>query len=1017
MRRVFVLTFACAAMLHLAACSDDSRPRNDYFERTIQPILNASCSGNTSGCHRADPADPFQQAAGNLDTTSFDNIKKRPDLLRTYGTYPVPMLLMKAVGKTIGADDDLVIPYDPYDLCKPRDGGPPPAAGCGFVPVEIAHASGGILTVGSPAFIELQKWLENGATRTGLPPPPEPVKGQGNCSTALPSDIDPATVTATKEWQDTNAEFTDKVMGVIKEKGCNAQNCHGAPQSDFYITCGEGAAQEAYNFHQVWSFVANPVDDSEILRRPISPQQGGVAHTGGVHFAPGDEAYTALHDWAARVGTLPFGDVKAHNGPVPPPGSAEHRAYLHNEAKIFFGQNVMPVLLKRGCASEGCHSPGAMNDFKLRAGSQGRFSAIALEKNYDLIKNEFLAFEVPDVRRGRAIAKTILPDELTIHHRAGIAHRAGAVLETPYSNGTADPASCPTFDPNDKTAAAFCVIREWARLEREALVEDGVIDALDAGATIPIVYVERQATHVASPLAFDTYQANSDLLVQDATIDAAGTITGTSGKRSLLDGCPGAASRAAVDVRAPDVANDGTRVVFAMRTSASDSLHVYQVKLDGTGCTQMTTGPQHDFDPAWAPDGSAIVYASTKAGGTSKSGHPQSDLWRMGPDGANPERITFLSNSELSPQFMREGRLTMTTEKGDPGGDFYQLSGRRLNWDLTDYHPLLAQRAESPFGKFGDKDPNAPDIRPSVGYARATDIREAFDGNFLLVLSDKDAKGGAGTLGIFNRSVGPFEADRAGESFLRSLTIPDGAATGRVGMTTNGAYRSPYPLLDGTIMASYAGGSFDLGSVTSLDFDIVSVDAQTGKRQVIIGGPGAQVDAVLALRYPARALYQNRRQLVFGGFQEVSDVAHAIVHVPDAPMLATLLGANLRRGRPIAEFRSADTIAFLDASGNLVGTAPLRGDGSAKVRVPAGKPMFIQLRKGGTALFTMSEEHQYGPGENISMGVRESLFDHICAGCHGSVSGAELDISVTPDALTGASQSDSQSADPIDVGN
>jgi hypothetical protein len=33
------------------------------------------------------------------------------------------------------------------------------------------------------------------------------------------------------------------------------------------------------------------------------------------------------------------------------------------------------------------------------------------------------------------------------------------------------------------------------------------------------------------------------------------------------------------------------------------------------------------------------------------------------------------------------------------------------------------------------------------------------------------------------------------------------------------------------------------------------------------------------------------------------------------------------------------------------------------------------------------------------------------------VSGAELDISVTPDALTGASQSDSQAAEPTAVGD
>jgi hypothetical protein len=42
------------------------------------------------------------------------------------------------------------------------------------------------------------------------------------------------------------------------------------------------------------------------------------------------------------------------------------------------------------------------------------------------------------------------------------------------------------------------------------------------------------------------------------------------------------------------------------------------------------------------------------------------------------------------------------------------------------------------------------------------------------------------------------------------------------------------------------------------------------------------------------------------------------------------------------------------------------------------------------------------------MGVRQGLFNSVCGGCHGSVSGAEIDVSITPDALTSASSSASQ---------
>jgi hypothetical protein len=102
----------------------------------------------------------------------------------------------------------------------------------------------------------------------------------------------------------------------------------------------------------------------------------------------------------------------------------------------------------------------------------------------------------------------------------------------------------------------------------------------------------------------------------------------------------------------------------------------------------------------------------------------------------------------------------------------------------------------------------------------------------------------------------------------------------------------------------------------------------------------------------------------------------------------------------------------------VLGSAKLASDGSVKVRVPAETGVILELQDdAGNSIVKMSEEHQLGPGEHISMGVSEKLFDAVCGGCHGSVSGKELDIAVTPDALTGASASASQSSDATAIGN
>lgn len=979
-------TFA-AVLVGLVGCGEAPTGKT-YYERQIEPILQQFCSQNTGGCHSIDSNDPFAFAAGNFDVSSFESVQQRRDLLQPAGAYSIPPLLIKAVGAT-GA---LQVVYrgEPH-------------------PLEVQHVGGNIFEAGSDAYLTLLDWMENGATENGLPPPAPPLEGQGSCSTIVPAEFDPNPVMS----DPTFSMFRSQVQEVLAS--CAAASCHGAQQSDFYVTCGSDDRQLAYNFAQTQAFIDDPVDNSQILQVPLAVTAGGYFHTGGEHFASrSDSDYTAIKEWAEQVGRVEFGEGDL--------------------GKEFFATYVQPILLQRGCSFEGCHSPSATNDLKLRSGSQGFFSAIALERNYDLIRNDFMALEVPDARRGRVTSKTILASF------GGTEHRGGPVLETPNSGG-ANPANCPQpFQPG--VSSAFCTIQEWIDIERTALIASGDVLPLAAGDTVPIVYIDRLETHVASPLEFDSYQPDSDLMVVDATLDATGGIVSVSAPRSLLDNCANSTPRTAVDVRGPDVRYDGTTVAFSMRTSANEALSIYTVDLAGTNC-QRITGPTadvngmkiHDFDPAWSPDGQHIVFASTRGGanGPSRSRKlflPQSDIWRIPLGGDSAEQVTYLTNSEISPQMMREGRIIMTTEKVSEG--FYQLSGRRINWDRTDYHPLLAQRADSPFA-----DPDDPTITaPSVGYAQATEIREAFNGDFLLVLSDEGARGGAGTLAIFNRSVGPFEMDREDPGFLKSMVIPDPQATGRVGSATNGAYRSPFPLLDGQLMAAYSSYSGDLGTATSFDWDIVAVSARTGARTTIVGGPRAQTEAVLALKNVPHNVYYNRRQLVFGGGvdEQVTDGAeYAVIHFPDAPLVFTLLNANLRRGRPVGLFREATEVAFYieepapsdTMSGNspsgifeqrtFLGSAPLEEDGSARVRVPTGSGLIMELRNGSQVIETMREEHQVGPGEVVSLGIKEELFDPVCGGCHGSISGREVDISVTPDALTGASESLSADSEPYEV--
>jgi len=998
-----VVTFgAFAAVVALGATGcGDSPPGRTFYQRNIEPILTQKCAGNTSGCHSTNADDPYKFAAGNLDVTSFENVQKRRDALAPFGAYAYPLLLIKAA-----PTGSLKLYYDGA-----------------FLELGVQHSGGAILDINSDAFFTLQNWLDNGATENGLPPATPAQVGSGTCSHSIPSGFVKASYVNAMTQASFDA-FKATVQPIVTQHGCGAGNCHGAPQSDLYVTCGDGDDELAFNFSQAWSFVNTPVDDSQLLRVPLAVGAGGRGHTGGDQFAStGDQDYVAIRAWAAQIGKLDFA-----NG---------------DPGKKFFADHIQPLLLVRGCSFEACHSPAATNDLKLRSGTQGFFSAVALEKNYELVKNEFMALEFPDARRGRAVAKALLANDPAITSVAGIAHRGGAVLET--AGAPADPAACGPFVAG--TSSAFCTFQAWIDLERGALLAANQVTAMASGDPIKLVYVQRDAgTADVDRLAFDTFRPSAELRVATAALDAhqgIGQVDAVADATVISGGC---GLGAGADIQAPDVANDATRVVFAARSAAAEPLGVFLVNIDGSACQRVTPAAQdghgvaiHNFDPAFSPDGKWIVFASTRGKpgvGVTRSRKrflPQSDLWRVAVNGttvdqASYEQITFLSNSEIRPHFMREGRITMTTEKVSDG--FYQLSGRRINWDRTDYHPLLAQRAISPYADLTD----LTQTRPSIGYAAATDIREGSDGSFLVILSDLKpdgspvSPGGAGALGIFNRSIGPFEQGRGDSGYLPSLRILDAAnATGRAGSAAG--YRAPMALPDGEIMVSYASNA------ATGNFDIVAISPRDGAQRALFrnGGGTIRVDAVVAYKYPARALYVNRRQLVFGG-GNTGDPAHGVVHMPDAPLIFTLLTGNLRRGRPVDAFRDARYLAVytedlcpavgcgpgpngIYQSRQPLGTARLADDGSVRVQLASQTGVILELQDGDhKPIVAMREEHQLGPGEQISMGITEPLFDAVCGGCHGSVSSHEIDVRVSPDALTGASASASANATPTVVG-
>jgi Tol biopolymer transport system component len=113
---------------------------------------------------------------------------------------------------------------------------------------------------------------------------------------------------------------------------------------------------------------------------------------------------------------------------------------------------------------------------------------------------------------------------------------------------------------------------------------------------------------------------------------------------------------------------DGAWVAFVSSRGRGDdmkhtSLWVIAAKLD-VQPVRVTDDHGDDLDPAWTPDGRALVFASDRGGSI--------DLWRIaiadGHAAGKPEPLTHDPGVELAPSVAPDGRIAFQTIAKDAGG-------------------------------------------------------------------------------------------------------------------------------------------------------------------------------------------------------------------------------------------------------------------------------------------------------------------------------------------------------------
>lgn len=430
-----------------------------------------------------------------------------------------------------------------------------------------------------------------------------------------------------------------------------------------------------------------------------------------------------------------------------------------------------------------------------------------------------------------------------------------------------------------------------------------------------------------------------------------------------------------IAVRDPEISFDGERVLFSMKVGAIGKWQIYEMTVDGTNLRQITQGNINNWDAAYLSDG-RIVYLSdaldliARFNENLPPGHlPEGRVHIMNVDGSNSQAINLSPNGSFNPILSQSGQIIFTqwdlndlraTPDDPPDGISYS---RFLVWEMMvdgsrEGHPIFGAHLVDDF---------------AGGF---TEVRELMDGSgdMVATLTQSQYTFGAGAIVRFT----PRGAQDA--QHFDYLTDSN-SYTGYVDYA-GGRYRSPYPLPDNRVIASYAAGSVYDGYGTTPDFDLVMLN-EDGTHSLLHEDPDFwDWQAVAIVSRPApeiiepMALDNNANYAIIN----TADVelrnrnADNVVNGDFQPLIAPGEAAFVRiyvLTRPPAPYGGGDP-TNQEPSRRAIGTVPVEEDGSFAAIVPAeAMLMWEVLDADENVLVTERVWQELASGE-----VRS------CGGCH-----------------------------------
>lgn len=772
--------------------------------------------------------------------------------------------------------------------------------------------------------------------------------------------------------------FEQRALPVLESR-CLTPACHGVARGEpwpqppgFFVRLNAAGAvadvdaARAAARARVTTRVAPEL--SSLLRRPMPAWADGGPHFGGALFTgPDDPAALALARWIDSE----------------PDGAGEDLEL--DPLQEQFARDVLPSLVTR-CARDGCHGPAdvAFSVLSARPARDGReFASREVIAAYQSARKH-LDLWSDDPHRSRLLQKALGEADGGITHRGSI--------------GTLFPDSPP---------APVDAILAWARAERQALGigEESTLSGL--------VYVQGPPAPRA-PYRIEKSASGADLYYAPWPIGARAP---TNLTRALRRGEP-------AEVREPAVSHDGKHVVFAMRLEREHVFSLWELSLESGDARKLRPSDVEGsfVAPRYAPDGSIVAVWDGHGEIGSDGGGVPPELVSLDAAGQQLTRLTYTPVAEVAPSFIPSGKaagtLVFGTRRAATSGDGegvlfrFPLCRNAEHHGEPEYHVHFGASI-APFAPLSARD--LPDGR-----------------QLLLVLASSAVSDDRGQLALLDRSLGPALTPSPPMSADWLYPPPaqnevpisvGGYRAPFVPLDASDRFRDPAPLPDGTFLVS-------IDSVEAPGEDRIvrarvvphgkTVKLELGETLLAAPGQSLRGAAPVFVRPPEDPPHPR-------AVDTAADRGRLVLR--DVRTLEALYGRTPPRGERVLRddieavrvllwpgtaadsfVRNADgaSIAGLTRAApvQLLGELPLEADGSLAIDVPARAPLRLQwLDARGMVVGNQLDRYYYVEGnERLAGGTNPESYAHVCAGCHGSLSGDPNDAHTEPpDALSSAS--------------